>query len=356
MDRNSPDNVYLNINIRGDDLYDEAASSININKTIPIVNNPSEYYLSVVYAKIPLNNIPITIAIPIPNQPDSDLLKIGIGVRYMGVEYFENVRYVTQQQTPQPVQNRKRSIINTYYFVYTVTHMVNMINTALKLAHDNSGAPGTAPYFLFDTNNQKLNLIVDATLVNEYNLGNYSIGFNSDMMTYLEGFSYFEKSMQLVNFKNEIDLYSSGNVCNQYGGEFREIGGTHFLYSQDHYSINKWFCLQKVSIISNTIPIHPEVLGIIPTDTTVNMPILFDIVSNNKLALQERGDIVYNNEGGNRLIDLTSQIPLTNINLNIVWTDMLGNVYPLFTSFFNTIELKLGFHKKSLYNNNVKTH
>ena len=347
------DNVYVNLTIPGTINATSGYPTLNVNKTIPIVQNPSEYYLSVIYAKIPLDVVPLTIVNPVPGQPDPNLLEPIIGVRNGGVVIPQNVIYVPQSINiyPPPLQSDpNRAIITPYYFIYSIDYYLSMFNTAIVTSHIAAGVAAPYPYFYLDRETNRISLVVSDDLVTAYEAGTYELLCNQQFFSYIEGFStIFDYTSPL---QYSFVLYRDGNTCNENGGQFRETGLDYLRYSQDHYALGNWYSLNKIVILSNTIPINREILSGKPGDptdpVTVGLPIIFDYVPPMTALFQERSVAVYQNEGEMRFMDLNSRNPLTDISISLGWQDNLGNFYPLHISKNNSAHIKLAFIRKSL--------
>src|SRR5580692_10310294 len=98
---NDVDNVYLNISFQPPYLSNGPyLLDYNVTKDTPILSRMLDYYLSVIRFDIPLEELPITIAPPLPDQNPSDMtypnkLFLIIGINYNGDDFPENVIYIT---------------------------------------------------------------------------------------------------------------------------------------------------------------------------------------------------------------------------------------------------------------------
>jgi len=103
-------------------------------------------------------------------------------------------------------------------------------------------------------------------------------------------------------------------------------------------------------ILSNNLPILSEVVpSTNNTGVSAALPVITDFVPQLSMAGDTRSIAIYNPTAQYRLVDLSGQSPLSNIDIKIQWQDVLGNLYPILVSSGQQISLKIGFFKKSLY-------
>ncbi|HMG14873.1 MAG TPA: phage minor capsid protein, partial [Saprospiraceae bacterium] len=160
------DNKYVNISFTNSlsNTNQSIPLEYNVTKTSAILDNASEYYVTVEKFDIPLQSLPLCIMPIIANQADPNLSPILIGIRNGGVDTLRNVVYVSQNSFSPPSQLGSLSqVITPYYFIYSYVHMVQMINTALAAAFVASGVAGTAPYFIYTASTGLFSLIVPAS-------------------------------------------------------------------------------------------------------------------------------------------------------------------------------------------------
>lgn len=366
LSKNSPDNIYQNIRISGGNDYDSNyAATYNVNKTIPIVNKGSDYYLSVVSMSIPTDEIPILTATPLANQPDPNTLQTGLGIEYNGITYFTRLTFIPQGLgvggiVNPPVQNQPEPVVNPYYFIYSITPYLTMINNALAAMYTASGLdvvyPGVkAPFVYLNETTNRLVFVVGEDLVALYTAGTFNILFNEELVTYLNAFStYYNETRPDAPY--ELVMTDSGNTCNENGGSMREnLLDTYRFYSQEFYGLSNWVSLNRIIVTSNTIPINGEFLsGRVSqgaSDQSVTMPILMEFQPDILIVSQARTGITYSPSAQYRLVDITSENPITNLNIVVYWEDMSGRLFPLYVSPYKCINIKIGFFKKSLYKN-----
>ena len=234
--------------------------------------------------------------------------------------------------------------------------MLNLINETIADLHDDAGLTNP-PYFIINNSLNLLTLISHESHVNSFDLGTYKLRLNQAVGTLFEGLTMVY-SLDYPDAPLIVEMIQNGNKCNELGGDMRQSPVAdldYFYFMQDYYSLGNWQCLNKVIILSNTIPIRAETLSGKPGDPTsgqsVSMPVLFDFIPTRNFLTQVSSVVQYENKGEHRLIDLIGQNPLKNINISLGWEDYLGNIYPLYITSYKSVNIKLGFFKKELFNN-----
>lgn len=341
------DNIYLNVVFQNNTINSEVPARYNVTKTIPIVDKPNEYFVTVVRMDIPLNGIPLLIIPIIANQVNPNLTPFTFFINASSA----NVIYVPDNNDPVPAQNQLTQVITPYYFVFSFQNIITAFNTALAAAFVAAGSPGggAAPFFIFNPVTQLISLAVSQAFIT----AGATISFNQALTNYLEGFEIFFNattnifSFVLANFHN--------NGWNLPGQTIAVVSPpTWFLFSQEYTCMEYWLSLRKIILISNTIPITNEFVPAFDsagnqTGVATSIPIMTDFVPNIENAADSRSIAVYNPSAQYRLIDLIGSNPLYNIDLTLQWQDKLGNYYDLFIEPFQQASVKVAFLRKDLY-------
>lgn len=351
------DNVYMDVIFTTNGFTTPQVAQYNVTKTIPIIDDCSQYYCSVIRFDIPLNEIPLYIMPIIPNQANPNLTPFVIGIKSGGVDVAQPVIYVPYNTKPVPVQDQVTQVITEYYYVYSYALLINCINNSLYTAWVTAGSPGAfAPYFYFNPVTQLIELIVTAAFVSGGNI----IFMNNHMHDYLPGFIYERVGTSgnhqfdiLFNTTPFVLNAKSYNIYNGVAITDYNTTPTYYLFAQEYKAITDWNSLRKIIIVSNTIPVIPEVIPVfnngVQTNVTSSLPIITDFVPSLNDAGDTRSIAYYYPTGQYRLIDMISEVPLIKIDLQIKWIDKQGNVYPLFITPNQQATVKLAFLKKDLY-------
>lgn len=367
------DNIYLNVvfsPIPGQDL---TPAIYNVTKSQPIIQNPKEYYCSVIRFDIPLNLIPLYIMPIIPNQANPNLTPMQITISFQGTDFTESLIYVSDNLfASAPTQNLPDvQVITPYYYVYSFQNLIDSLNTALSTAYAAFGvafpaAPqviaNSIPYFVFDPQTQLISLIVDnswaTTGANEA-----LITVNSFLNNYLLAFRYKINANASFTANAEFSFViedKGNNICNAEG--FYDIAvpanNNHLKFTQEYSNMNYWISLRKILVTSSSIPVLNEyVPGFNSTGTqnssAASQPILTDFVPQIQNSQDSRSIAYYVPTSQYRLLDMISSQPLKDLNLQLFWVSKAGGIYPIYISNMQEASIKIAFLKKSLYKRNA---
>lgn len=360
------DNVYLNVvfnNISSGapgSVEDSVIASYNVTKTLPIVDKCSDYYCSIVRFDIPLSTIPIIIVPIIPNQGNPNLTTYVIGITLAGTDYPEPVIYTPLNNSPVPVQNQITQVITPYYYIFGFQDLINDINEALHVSFAAAGSPGGSgqdPFFWYNPQTQLISLYVSAAFI----ASGATIFMNTYLDSLLDGFQVFFNGFNQPNghdytfvianpTSNPISYYPYGYPMNV----AFSVPPVYYQFQQQYNVITYWFSLSKLIIATNTIPINREFIPGYNPDNSQNgqatsFPIITDFVPELDFSNESRSIAYYNPTSQYRLVDMNSDTALYKIDLQILWEDRLGNLYPLYLKVNQTASVKLAFLKKSLY-------
>jgi hypothetical protein len=377
----SKDNIYVNVVINGSspnyNPTEPGIPSINtpptgeggslaeykVTKTAPFLDNPSAYYCSVVRFVVPLQLIPLFIMPIIPNTyvnpgspGNSDLSTLIFGMIYLGNRTSQRVIYNADNILNAPIQNQPTQVVTPYYYVYTYSHMIQMINLQLGSIWISSGLKAAfptlnPPSFIYDPVTQLISLIVPFIFVT----GVATLYMNAASLQFLEG---FHLSFQGYNRPNGEDFVfiPEDNPNFYYPNPGIPSTPQYYKYTQDYNTLYYWTSLRKLIFSSQNIPITNEVVPANnDTGTYSSFPIITDFVIGTEQAGQSRSLAVYNPQGQYRLISLSGNSPISAIDIKIFWQDQQGNLYPLFIPQNQQASIKIGFFKKSLYNSTSNT-
>jgi len=420
--KSSDDIVYYNITMTGNPSNLVTLASFYEERTQAIIDNPSDYYMSVIRFSIDGSLIPIFVCPVIPNPNELDPLNptdynytpFVVTLRTATASYSQNVRYSPESNiTPlpkPPTATRPQDLSTSYYYVYTYSRFVAMVNDAIQIAFNNlvvaepAFTDTFAPYFEFDSVTRLITLYTSAVVIGtepayitpfiplgnqgtppcgnsvpNYNQ-NAPVGFsgggcsvpnninmagnqpipvppvnkiylymNNQLFTYfdaLESFTYFDDPVKSQLF-----------ICRQTPVNFNSDPMVNaYFYTQQYNISSTWNSLESIVFLTNSLPVQVEYIpssSIITAQGVSNAnfkPILTDFVPTLEEAGSTRSRFVYYPSGQYRLIDLHSQIPLRKIDLQMFWQDQYQNLYPLYMSYNESNSVKLMFIKKSLAN------
>jgi hypothetical protein len=362
----SNDHIYYNIVIPHDDTqgYALTPAQFRVQVTTPIIEDPSDYWLTVARFSVPGFAVPLLIFKVVDGQANPNL---GIYT----VTLFNQSTSATSQQnvifTPRsnsspagaPIPSQQ---VIPYYFVYEYQHMIDMINTALNAAWVVVGSPGTAaPYLIYDPISQLISLITTATFDYKDGTGT-QIFFNSPLFNLVEGMpSYYYGANAPLG--KEYQLLSTDYKNNAYfppdlGSNGATGPATFWALTQEFFALGNWNSFKSILFATN-MSVNKEY---IPTKSTPSLSFnsLNQSDTNSIGILTDFEPDVSTSAGDSRgifqyaailyrLIDMNSNTPLRFFDITVYWSDVYGNVYPLELATGQTVTIKLLFIKRNSF-------
>ncbi len=362
--------------------------SYDVTKTLPMLDDASQFYCAVLRFDIPLGSVPLFVMPIIPNQTDADLTPFIIGIEYNNVYYPVKVQYLPENDFVAPNQNvgLNKQVITPYYYVYSYETMIRMLNLSLYAAYTSSGVRAAitaanggiemmAPYFYYNPETQLISLIVNKyfTQVGAGFLASLpQIFINEPLLKYVDGFNLSAQTgaTPKLNGADYIFTIAGSTHVNGYADypqnnmAYTPYGylvtptnpppyPDYFQFVQEYESFNYWSSIRKILLTTNTLPINREYEPAQGFDNGVNVsiPILTDFVPQIERAGEGRSIAYYEPNGQYRLVDMISTQPIYKVDINVYWQDTAGNIYPLYLSYGQQANIKLGFFRKLLYKN-----
>jgi hypothetical protein len=374
------DNIYLNITIPGNTAnYNTTGPGIpnsttpptgeeiipayyKVTKTAPIINNPEEYYCSIVRFVVPLASLPIFIMPIVPNtyvSPASpgnpNLSTLVFSFRYLGIDYSSFVEFINFNPvlTP-PIQNQITQVVTTYYYVYSYQQLLDCVNRTLISLWNTSGLSTDYPllqhpFFRYDTNTELISVIVPNIFTGVTPV--VELSMNNVALNYFDGFPFFFYGFNQPHGRDYVFQFYD-YPGNSYPFPFTT--STQFQYTQEYNTLYFWSALRKLLFVSSTLPINNEITqSSIGNGVYTSFPIITDFALETSAAGSCRSIAVYNPTGPYRLVSLSGNAPISSVDIQIFWSDLFGNIYPLLLPQDQLATIKLAFFKKSLYNNKV---
>jgi hypothetical protein len=372
------DKVYLDLVITNLDTTTKAPPTLYYNQTrnSPIIANPEDYYLSIIRFTLDTPTLPIFLPEIQPNQPDLNLTIYSVslswtnpatGITYTQVEYIIFAPQDLSSAVPQPPSQTSTGLQDNssgYYYIYTFQYWIYLINQTFATCFTNlatqvalAGAvlPTTnAPIMTFDTNTQIAILNCDVLGYN-YTSSNYiKIFMNPALFQLFSSFPFIIESFDLTN--NNLNVLIQTNT---FGGaneiQFPPINPTYQAIQvvQEYSTIALWSPITSIVFCSNTLPIVPTnisapavyVNGTIFNNGNNSMveQIITDFVSDTGFY---KPNIVYNPSAQYRLISLTGNRPIYNVDISVFWKDRIGALVPVKLGSGTTATVKILFSKK----------
>jgi hypothetical protein len=314
---NDNDNIYFNIkrSFNKQSTFDFAETRVS-----NVLQNPSDYQLAITRFSIPSIGIPILFDVP---NKYSITLKFNNSVETVDLSFSSDT-------TP---------LYSPYLAVWSYNDIVQGMNNGLKQLHDDMKI--TQPTFpptkecsmVFDPITQLFSIYAQSS----YASANIELFFHSELYSLFNSFQAINTTLgffPIFQTLYRIIIKDNGNNGTTYGG-----GG--YIMTQNFKTISQMNTFQSLIFETNSIPIHPELLG---TQTNESRIIIDDFIIERET--DNRLNINYYPTGPLLFTDLTSQQPLRNIDLKVSWTTSEGQTFPLITDESTPLDIKLLFRKK----------
>lgn len=377
------DKIYYNIEVTNPiinpdgNIVNGKRATFTENRVQPIVDNPTDYYLTIARFEVSGSAIPIMI-FPIaigPAQCDVNLSALSVTFTYLGIDYQSFVNFVPQlptEPTPlAPCNNNGLQAITPYYYIYNYQYFLDLVNTALAASFTAlvTAVPAlvpSAPYFVFNPETSLISLIVPI----EY-LNTVEIWLNSPLFTYFFGipaFNFIANDLLNLNGRDYLVIVRN-NTTNCFtpcgpsvlststtnAGVTTTIGApiSFLRIEQEWVGIQYWNSFKSIIFVSPSIGCVNEY---IPTSIASQqggqvtfLPILTDFQPILDNPGDSRSQISYFPQGPYRLINLTGTIPLVHVDITAYWQDLNDAIHPIILLPGTYMAVKFLFIKKSSY-------
>lgn len=354
------DRIYYNITIGTTENISTPTYAIykeQLNQAI--VDNPKDYYLSVVRFTIPTQDIPIFIPQiqPFPNVNINNTV-YSVTLTYNGNTSGQTFVQFVSQSPNNPViplsATHPEVTKGPYYYVYNYSWFLDMINTTLATAFAAlAGKPvgSLAPYFQYDTTTQKISLVAQRLYYDEVLALPIKIYVNYKLSTFLDGLPYIFDVNSLLGL--DVQFIVRDNYNNWYNPPYLAAATPpdYYIMTQEYDTLTDWNTFKSIALVTNLIPIIPEYVPIVNGNNNIvnSRGILKDFEPLIERGPEARTTVQYQLNGPYQLINLNSNVPLTQLDISVYWTDQYGEQYLLSVPYNQLVTIKLVFIKKSTF-------
>jgi hypothetical protein len=351
----------------------------NETRNSPIIQNPEDYYLSIVRFTLDTPTLPIFIPEIQPNQGDLNLTVYSMTLSWTdpatSITYHQlnYVNFQTQDNSapvplpPNAYANGLQNNSSGYYSIYTFQYWIYLINLTFTACFNALVAqlpvgtvlPTTnAPILTFDTNSQIAILNCDV-LGYDYTSANYiQIFMNPALFQLFSSFPFTVNTLAGTSFNENVLIQT-----NTFGGAneipFPPINPTYTAIQvvQEYSTIALWSPITSIVFTSNTLPIVPTQIsapsvflnGVSYNNSGNNSnvsQIISDFVSDSGFY---KPNIVYNPSAQYRLISLAGNRPISNLDISVFWKDRIGVLQPFLIGSGVTATIKILFTRKGTH-------
>lgn len=327
------DNIYVNVTMANTSNNTTSQATTSIAYDTALIDDPTQYYMSVVKMEIPLQGVPLFV-FPTPGLGNDWI----IGMVNAGTAYPQTVPFVS-------FNGFNNSSSFNYYYVYHYDQLIVMINRALYDSWVAAGSPaGGAPYISFNAESGLFSIIQNKP---QADLG-WNVYWNNNFNIYFPSFG-----VNLINIDSTAANARYILTCEQKSYDVTYTVGTNYVIPQNNPSVDYLNSIRKIILMSNSLPVRKEIyppsIGSLGSSNNNSIPIITDFqLEVNNIPGQQRSILTYSADTL-RLVDLINNSPINRLDLTLFWADSLNNLYPLYITKSDSVTIKLGFFKKSLF-------
>jgi hypothetical protein len=378
-----PTHEYIDIQVVNNaNTYEPQPIIFNQIKTSNIVDSCQDYYLSVV--KWSFNsNIPQIIpqlqlsTKNFPNIPYNGLttyyVNIGKGTTQANAVFTQPLAkpvIFTPENgylpTPSFQPTEAELYSNPFFYIYSVENFLKMVNDALVTcflqAKTTLGGldDAVAPRFVWNTNTNKLNLVVSKEFVEGLATDTYYISMNCPLYNLFDTFPSYCKSLSILPAENNYlfslnDNYGVQSFSDPNAGTGTPL--TLYTYSQQSSSVVSWSPVNSLLFTTSLIPINsefsgsPKYLGENLSNTSNAQQNLTAVLTDFTIPMESgveytRTMLYYIPTSEYRLVDLLGNTPLNQLNIQVYWKDLIGSLHPATLKLGTNASMKILLRKR----------
>jgi hypothetical protein len=368
MSYNEPDHTYIDTSVINNDTTGTNPRSVltfSESRTTPYVQNPSDYYLSIIRFSLQSSSLPVFIPQVVVGQADPNKTIYSITLKYKTFEYQQFIQYEPQDKSA-PVANPplvSQDMSTKYYYVYSYQHFIKLLNQAFDLAYAGLNAlviaggdilpSSNIPYIDYDPNSKLANLIADKAGYDEALVDPIKIYFNSPLFHLFATMHAEYYGINVTNGKNfQLSVYDTK------GNELLMGTYTALIMYQELTTVALWCPIQSIVFTCGSVPVastltspakvfnsSQSLSNVISSNTT--QPVMTDLEIGIDALNQYTPNILYVPQSEYRLSDLIGNIPLYNIDISVFWKDRFGTLRPFELNSGCGSDIKIMLRKKS---------
>jgi len=351
----------------------------NETRTNPIISNAGDYYLSIVRFSLDTYNLPNFVCEIQPNQANKDLSIYSVTLEYdngAGVKTPSNqvfINWIPQNKNvPNPVPPNQTSTgfqeFNEYYYCYQFQYFLALINAAFGtaltslIANTGGGASPIAlanqPVLTWDVTSSKAILQAETQFYENSNAAKIRIYCNPPLFALFNSFLsvyYGTTGVTLGrNYQFVIEDFTGVNTILLPTNDLPANQRVFTQIFQEFSTIDTWTPVSSIVFTSNTMPIISNQLS---TPLLFNngqtsaglgnnsnfAQIITDMITNQQVF---KPNILYSPTAEYRRIDMTGNLPLSNIDINVYWRSKTGLLVPFTLASGSSATIKFLFERK----------
>ena len=347
-------------------FFRPATYSVQLNQ--PLLDVPEDYYMSVIRASVPCQNVPIFVAkvLPFPNTNRNTLIYT-VTLTYNGFSFTQNVVYQTTSFftpiPPGPSASVPSGYSNDpYYYVYEYANFLAMINTAYQAAFVGLGGlvvlpvGAVAPWFEYESDSQRISLVAQIAFYDQALALPIGVYVNYHTFQFFDALPSNSYGNNLVNGQ-DFQFIIRNQYNNWYTPSFLPslvppAVPAYYRMEQEYDALVNWTSLKTLSFVSSLLPVTLEY---IPSAQDGNIGVLnsngvvFSLEPFYEKGSECRSLIQFQNPGEYQLINMHGRTTLNKVDISIFWGDVEGRQTLVLIPPGQSATMKLMFIRKSLY-------
>ena len=366
-----PSHVYYDVIISNLSTKDDKPTQASFNqaRSTPYLQDPSQYYLSIIRWSLDTYSLPIFVPTMAPNAGidghDANETIYTITLQYGDELVRQPIIFIPQDKDAEvPVApgllNGVQQNSGGYYNVYNYAYLIWLVNTALSTCFAELAlvAPlptDKAPFLTFDPTSKIaiMNCALDGFGVDTAG-GPVDIYFNTNLAGLFSSFP-FERSKVFNrgrNFKFLTDTLGVSTIMLYPPDVVPEEQYKVIQVYQENSTIATWNPVASLAIMSNTLGVIQNIDG---KPTLYYNNVLINGTGNNSvssnlitdfIADSYQPNVIYVPSAEFRRIELVGTNPLTNLDISIYWKNRIGEYLPFYLPAGGTATIKIMFEKR----------
>jgi len=355
-----PERVYYNMVIKPfedigtSEKSEPVIARQNIEQNDSILENAGDYLLAINRFSIPCSLVPIQLADIQSGQNDPNLMRWSVSFNHNEQIIQKYCIYVNESNIlPNPSPPNPKAIITPYYYIYNISTITNIINTAIQTCFSEwvttYGSPPDniiePPLLTYDIETQKFSFKYQEG----YALNNFQFFMNNELGSY-----FVAQRKKQYDYGDPFGLDVQFLVQNLYNNITIEAGSpakVYYTMTDEFRAIQYWYHFKSIVLTSNSMPIFAEnipqrVQGTINSNGILNFsPIVVDFEPDNSDSANPRSIQQYNPVQF-RYIDMVGIGALKKINVQVYFSDQYLNLYPVYIQVHQLLTIKFMFQRK----------
>lgn len=330
--------IYFNANVYNDPINQEAKIA-RFSQSISngaIVDLPENYYLAIV--RFAISHMLIPLYLFRENFYSVTITDLTTGTESRIFLTYEDLGNYSNYGYADPV----------FYY----SQFAKMINVALKASHIAVfGDDDNEPYIEYSPITERFSLMV-INAAQYYNGTDTTgtISFNANLFQQLQLINATFNGFKSTNGKD----YTTNYFTDSLSSNLRTNGvKSYYAFTQERSGLYLLNEVQSIVFTSATLAVTKEYVGSNNDSSASTIGIIADFVPDQSTG-RDLSEYQYNVQGPPRLVNLTNTIPINSVDYQVGIRFRNGTIVPLYLEPGETCEVKFGFFKKSLYDNNFQ--